>query len=245
MQSSNPPQYFLLLNPDTIVRPNAFKGLVDFMDQHPTVGIAGCRLEDPDGTPQRSAFRFQSPASEFEGSLRLYLITRLLKQWTVAPPVRDQTFETDWVTGACMIIRREVFRDTGFLDEGYFTYFDDCDFCFNARKAGWSTWYVPTGRVVHLIGQSTGFGRKKRSRLPAYYLEARRRYFLKNYGPAYAAMADAGLILGQALWRARVILTGKEDSSAPHLLCDSIQHSVFVKGLKVNEVRNPWAPPPP
>jgi N-acetylglucosaminyl-diphospho-decaprenol L-rhamnosyltransferase len=239
MQSADPPQYFLLLNADTIVRPNAFKALVNFMDRHSNVGIAGCRLEEPDGTPQRSAFRFQSPASEFEGSLKLGLVTRLLKQWMVAPPVRDQTFETDWVSGACMIIRREVFRDIGFLDEGYYTYFDDCDFCFNARKAGWSTWYVPAGRVVHLIGQSTGVRKKNPSRLPSYFFEARRRYFLKNRGPAYAAMADAGQIAGLALWRARVMLTGKEDFSASHLLGDSIRNSVFVTGFKVNEVRNP------
>ncbi len=219
--------------------PNAFKALIDFMDQHPDVGIAGCRLEDSDGTPQRSAFRFQSPASEFEASIKLGLITRLLKNWMVAPPVREETFETDWVSGACMIIRKEVFLDVGFLDEGFYTYFDDCDFCFNARKAGWSTWYVPTGRVVHLVGQSTGFGRKKPSRLPSYFFEARRRYFLKNRGRAYAAMADAGHIAGLALWRARVMLTGKEDFSVPNLLRDSIRHSVFVAGFRENKVHNP------
>ena len=121
MQSADPPQYFLLLNADTIVRPYALKPLVDFMDQHPDVGIAGCRLEEPDGTPQRSAFRFQSPASEFEGNLKFGLVTRLLKQWVVAPPVRDHTFETDWVSGACMMIRREVFRDIWISGRRIFT----------------------------------------------------------------------------------------------------------------------------
>lgn len=239
MEGAHPPQYFLLLNADTIVRPNAFKTLVDFMDQHPNIGIAGSRLEEPNGTPQRSAFRFQSPASEFEGGLKLGLVSRLLKHWIVAPPVRDETFQTDWVSGACMIIRSEVFRDIGFLDEGYYTYFDDCDFCFNARKKGWSTWYVPTARVVHLAGQSTGLKAKNTNRLPSYYFEARRRYFLKNHGPAYAGLADAALIIGSALWRARVMLTGKEDSSPRSFLTDSIWHSVFVQGFKVNEVRNP------
>ena len=66
LRSVDPPQYVLLLNADTIIRPNAFKALVDFMDKHPSVGIAGSRLEDPDGKPQRSAFRFHSPLSEFE-----------------------------------------------------------------------------------------------------------------------------------------------------------------------------------
>jgi GT2 family glycosyltransferase len=239
MQSPDPPDYFLLLNADTIVRPNAFKALLDFMDAHPRVGIAGCRLEELDGTPQQSAFRFQSPASEFESGVKLGLVTRLLRRWVVAPPVRDEIFATDWVSGACMIIRSDVFADTGFLDEGLYTYFDDCDFCLNARKAGWTTWYVPTARVVHLVGQSTGVGNRKRRRLPAYYFEARRRYFLKNHGSLYAAMADLGQIAGSALWRLRVMLTGKEDFSPLNFLRDLIRHSVFVKGFRVNEVKNP------
>jgi N-acetylglucosaminyl-diphospho-decaprenol L-rhamnosyltransferase len=239
MQSADAPQYFLLLNADTIVRPNAFKTLVDFMDQHPNVGVAGSRLENPDGTAQRSAFRFQSPASEFEGTLKLGVVSRLLEQWVTAPPVRDQTFETDWVSGASMIVRREAFRDIGLLDEGYYTYFDDIDFSLRARRAGWSTWYVPASRVMHLGGESTGVTKKNPNRLPSYFFEARRRYFLKNYGPAYAAMVDAARIAGLALWRARVMLTGKEDFSPPNLLRDSVRHSVFLKGFRVNEVRNP------
>jgi N-acetylglucosaminyl-diphospho-decaprenol L-rhamnosyltransferase len=238
VHSANPPQYFLLLNADTIVRPNAFKALVDFMDQNPKVGIAGSRLEDPDGTPQRSAFRFQSPLGEFEGNLKLGLVSRMLKRWIVAPPVVDRTFETDWVAGASMIIRREVFEDIGLLDEGYFTYFDDIDFCFNARKKGWPTWYVPTSRVVHLVGQSTGVTNRPK-RLPPYLFEARRRYFLKNHSLFYAVMVDACMIIGLSLWRLRVLLTGKEDTTAPHLLGDSIQHSVFVKGFKLQDVQNP------
>src|SRR3974390_3447733 len=94
MQLSAPPEYALLLNADTIVRPNAFKALVDFMDQHKNVGIAGSRLEDPDGTPQRSAFRFLSPLSEFEGSVKFGPVSRLLKRWIVAPPPPESACET-------------------------------------------------------------------------------------------------------------------------------------------------------
>jgi GT2 family glycosyltransferase len=238
MRSADKPQYVLLLNADTIVRPNAFRALVDFMDRNPQAGIAGSRLEDPDGTPQRSAFRFQSPLGEFEGNLKLGLVSRLLRRWIVAPPVLESTFETDWVSGASMIIRREVFDDIGLLDEGYYTYFDDIDFCFNARKKGWPTWYVPASRVVHLVGQSTGVNRKPK-RLPPYMLDARRRYFLKNHGPLYAAAVDACMILGLSLWRLRVMLTGKQDTTAPHILGDSIRHSVFAKGLKLQDVENP------
>ena len=238
MQSADPPQYFLLLNADTIVRSNALKALVDFMDQNLKVGIAGSRVEDPDGTPQVSAFRFLSPMSEFLWGLRLEAVSRLLKRWVVALPVRDQAFETDWVAGASMIIRREVFSDVGLLDEGYYTYFDDVDFCFNARKADWTTWYVPSSRVMHLGGQTTAVN-KTRKRRPPYVFEARRRYFLKNYSPIYAAMADAAVIIGLALFRVRVMLTGKEDSTAPFLLRDIIRHSVFATGFKLNDVQNP------
>ncbi len=238
LQSADPPQYVLLLNADTIVRPNAIKALIDFMDQHPQVGIGGSRLEDPDGTPQRSAFRFQSPMSEFEGSLKLGLVTQLLRRWIVAPPVPEQACQTDWVSGASMVIRREVFRDVGLLDVGYYTYYDDIDFCFNARKAAWPTWYVPASRVVHLVGQTTGIRNKSAKRQPAYLFEARRRYFLKNHGALYAAVADAGLILGLGLWRLRVLL-GKPDSTPSHILRDSIKHSIFLTGFKIRDVPNP------
>jgi N-acetylglucosaminyl-diphospho-decaprenol L-rhamnosyltransferase len=242
MQSADPPDYVLLLNPDTVVRPNAFKALIEFMDQNPTVGIAGSRLEDPDGTPQRSAFRFKSPLGEFESQIRFGPVTRLLSRWVVAPPVVDYAYETDWVAGASMIVRREVFDRAGLLDEGYFTYFDDIDFCLTAHKCGWPTWYVPASRVVHLVGQSTGVNATPR-RLPSYLLEARRRYFLKHHTAAYAAMVDGAMIAGQALSLLRPLLTGNSGDRPPHLLADSIRHSVFLKGFNLTNVELP-APSP-
>jgi GT2 family glycosyltransferase len=238
LQSTNPPQYLLLLNADTIVRPNAFKILVDFMDQHPDVGIAGGHQEGPDGKPSCSVFRFPSPLSEFEGSLRLGLVSRVLKRWVVAPPLPDEACQTDWLSGAYIIVRREVFHDIGLLDEGYFTFFEDVDFCFNARKAGWPIWYVPESRIMHFGGQSTGLTVKKPNRLPSYAFEARRRYFLKNHGPLYAALADAGLILGLAFSRLRVLF-GMAESTPPCLLRDTIRHSVFMTGFKLKNVQNP------
>ncbi len=138
-----------------------------------------------------------------------------------------------------MIIRSEVLRDIGLLDEGFYTYFDDIDFCFNARKAGWPTWYVPASRVVHLGGRATGVRLSGPKRLPPYLFEARRRYFLKNHGVFYAAMADTAMIIGLGLWKLRVILTGKADTNPPHLLSDTIRHSVFLKGFEVKQVQNP------
>jgi N-acetylglucosaminyl-diphospho-decaprenol L-rhamnosyltransferase len=98
-RSSDPPEFVLLLNPDTLVRPGALGTLVDFMRTRCDAGIAGSRLEDLDGTPQRSAFRFHTVGSEFEGALRLGPMSRLLARYVVAPPMPDEPRRTDWVPG--------------------------------------------------------------------------------------------------------------------------------------------------
>ena len=153
------PRYVHLLNPDVIVRPGALAALVGFMEAHPEVGIAGSRLEDPDGTPQRSAFRFPSVLGELEANAKLGPLSRLLARWMVAPPVSSEACPSDWVAGASMIIRREVFDAIGWLDDRYFMYFEEVDFALRARRAGWPCWYVPSSRVVHLVGRSSGDGR--------------------------------------------------------------------------------------
>jgi len=232
--SSEKPDFILLLNPDTIIRPGAISALLDFMHNNPKVGIAGSRLEDPDGTPQRSAFRFPSIAGEFERGIRLGIVTKLLAKKVIAPPVPSTACECDWVAGASMIVRREVFEQAGLMDEKYFMYFEEVDFCLAARRKGWSCWYVPTSRVVHLVGavSQVSDSRKHRSRRPAYWFESRRRYFVKNHGWIYAARADAAYLLAYSIWRVRRLLQRKPDTDPPKLLRDSISHSVFFGGVE-------------
>jgi len=232
LESTNPPPYILLLNPDTIARPNAIKTLVNFMNDHPDVGIAGSRLEEPDGTPQCSAFRFHTALSELDSSLRLGLVSKALTKWVVWPPVSEQACPTDWVAGASMIIRQEVFEQVGLLDEDYFMYYEEMDFCLQAKKAGWSCWYVPESRVVHLVGQSSGVTDTKRppKRRPQYWFDSRRRYFIKNYGWLYASCADILWASGFTLWRLRRVIQRKPDTDPPQLLGDFLRNSVFLKG---------------
>lgn len=237
LQSAGPPHYVLFLNPDTLVRPRAFWSLIDFMDRHPKVGVAGSAQEYPDGRKHGSAFRFPTPLGEFEAGLKLGLVSKLLKRWVVAIPTGNSPCGVDWVSGASMTVRRDVFQEIGLLDEGYYTYFEDVDFCFNARKAGWSVWYVPSSLIMHLAGQSSGLTVNSRKRRPAYFFEARRRYFLKNHNAVYAAFADFALVAGLALWRLRIMLTGKQDSTPASFLRDSIRHSVFLAGFKVQGVQ--------
>lgn len=235
LQSDTPPDFVLLLNPDTVVRPGAVSALLDFMHENPTVGIAGSRLEDPDGSPQRSAFRFHSIRSELDGGLRLGIVSRLLTSKCVAPPVRDDLHPTDWVAGASMIVRREVFDDAGLMDEGYFMYYEEVDFCLRALRSGWPCWYVPASRVVHLVGQTSGVTVKntRPKRRPGYWFESRKRYFVKNHGRCYAALADAAWGLSFATFRLRQLIQRKPDTDPPKLLYDFVRHSVLLKGARV------------
>lgn len=232
LHSSDPPAYFLLLNPDTIIRPGALKFLFYFMETNREAGIAGSRLEDPDGTPQQSAFRFHSIASEIDYSLRLGVVSKLLAPWCASPPISQETCQTDWVAGASMIVRREVFETIGLLDEGYFMYYEEMDFCLQAKKSGWSCWYVPQSRVVHLVGQSSGVTDTKiiPKRRPQYWFDSRRRYFLKNYGWLYAAIADISWFSGFVVFQLRRLIQRKPYTDPPQLLGDFVQGSVFFKG---------------
>ena len=237
LQSPNPPPYILLLNPDTIVRPGAVKSLVDFMEAHPKAGIAGSRLEDPDGTPQESAFRFHNILTELDFGWRTGFISKLLANWAAAPPISQETCQTDWVAGASMIVRREVFEKIGLMDEAYFMYCEEMDFCLQANKAGWSCWYVPESRVVHLVGQSSGVTDTKKlpKRLPQYWFDSRRRYFIKNYGLVYTALTDVSWASGFAAWRVRRILQGKPDGDPPKMLTDFVMNSIFFRGGKIED----------
>jgi len=235
LSGDNPPDFVLLLNPDTVIRPGAITKLIDFMHVNPKAGIAGSRLEDPDATPQRSAFRFPTIRSELDGGLRLGLVSRMLQSTCIAPPVRDESHQTDWVAGASMIIRREVFDDVGLMDEHYFMYFEEVDLCLRAKRAGWPCWYVPESQVVHLVGQASGVTDPKAlpKRRPAYWFESRRRYFVKNHGLVYALLADAAWAMSFASYRLRQALQRKPDTDPPKLLYDFIRHSVLLKGTKV------------
>ena len=231
LKTANPPDYFLLLNPDTQVRPNALKALVDFMDHHPEVGIAGSSFEEADGKPWPYAFRFPSIFSELDSALRLGVVSKLLSKWIVAKVMGNQEEQIDWLPGASMMIRRQVFESIGLMDEGYFLYFEETDFCLQARRAGWTCWYVPQSRVMHILGQSTGVTATNQApkRLPQYWYDSRRRYFLKNHGWFYTALVDIGWLSGYSLWRVRRVLQQKPDTDPPKMLQDTFRNSVFSK----------------
>lgn len=239
LASADPPDYVLLLNPDTTVRADSLLALLRFMDGNPRAGVAGSRLLNPDGTEQGSPFRDHSWISELDRGLRLGIVSRLARRWQVPMPKPVGCREVHWVSGASLMVRRVVLEQVGLLDEGLFTYFDDADYCLRARRAGWQVWFVPESVVVHYEGASSGVARRFVTRRPAYWFQARQRYFLKNFGAFYTALADAAFILGYAIWRVRRVIQRKPDENPPHFLGDFVRHSVFFTGFRLKAVENP------
>lgn len=210
LESSDPPDYIYLLNSDAFPDSRAIEFLVEHLDSHPEVGIAGSYIHgtDPERSPHTTAFRFPSVLSEFEATLGIGLVSKLLDPWIVAPPLPTTTTRVDWLAGASMMIRREVFEAVGLLDDGYFLYFEETDFCLRAARAGWPTDYVVESSVAHIGSVSTNFQDLSRP-TPTYWYASRSRYFWKNHGRATLWLANLVYIVGGLIRRARSFVMGR------------------------------------
>ncbi len=169
----------ILLNPDTLARDGVVARLTGHLDAHPQAGIAGAAIENEAGEREISAHAMPSPLGELEGAAQLGVLSRLLSRHVVSPRPRDASHPCDWVSGACMAIRREALDAVGPMDEEFFLYYEEVDFCRRAARAGWTCWFVADARVVHFEGAATGI-KAARRRLPPYWFDSRRRFFLKS-----------------------------------------------------------------
>jgi N-acetylglucosaminyl-diphospho-decaprenol L-rhamnosyltransferase len=234
LKTKNSPDYIWLLNPDTVVYPGATSSLVNFLDKNKEVGIAGSCLINDDDTEWKFAFRFPTMLSELESAIQFGPVSRLFKNYVVAKKMGDEACQVDWLPGASMMIRRDVFDTAGLFDEDYFLYYEETDFCLKALSAGWTSWYVPSGKVKHISGQSTGVtgdsGLSKR--LPEYMFDSRNRYFTKNHGFLYATIADIAQILGLVCNKVIRFIRRKPNEHNPYLLRDSIHNFTIFKYLR-------------
>jgi len=202
-------EYILLLNSDTIVRPGAIELLVKTLNENPQMGLASPRLEWPDGSPQESCFRFHRPVNELIRSAATGPVTKLLKRYEVPLRVSDKIAYPEWTSFACVLIRRQVFEDIGLLDEDFFMYFEDVDFCKRAREAGWQIIHNPKAQVVHLRGGSSPVKSQaaKKKRLPRYFYESRTRYYFKHFGRFGLLRANIYWHLGWLVAMARKLIS--------------------------------------
>ena len=230
------PDFYWFLNPDTAVRKHSCQVLMDYLNEH-KVHIVGSRLEDEDETPQVSHFNLPSIGNEFVGGISVGVLERLSPKLRTRRDTIDVPEPCDWVSGSSMMVTREVIENVGLMDEDYFLYFEETDYCLKASRAGYTCWHVPDSRVVHYVGGATGVSdsRKKSPRRPKYWFDSRRRFFLKNYGVWKLIGADLGYVIGYALFLLRKKLTGVDLSmEPPHLLSDLIRHSFLMRGFSLD-----------
>ncbi len=149
----------VLINPDALVRRNFFEELENFFERNPAVGVAGPRIVDSEGNLQLSARKELSFISSLLG--RTSLLTRLFPKSPLVKrlfPAADEPSEptkVDWVSGACMVLRRRTLEEIGPMDERFFMYFEDADLCRRAREAGWLVYYLPQVQILHHTGASS------------------------------------------------------------------------------------------
>ncbi len=188
--------YLLLLNPDTVVLGDALPALVAYLQAHPDVGVVGPQLLNPDGSVQSSRRRFPTLATGFLESTWLEgLAPGVLRRYYALDLPDDAPADVDWLTGACLMAPRAVYARVGGLDEGYFMYSEELDWCRRIVAAGWRVVYYPAARVVHHVGKSSEQAVTARH---INFQRAKLRYFRKYHGRGAAALLRAFLLLSYA-----------------------------------------------
>jgi len=169
--------FILLLNSDVVVLPGSIDKMIKFMKEHSDVGAIGPKLLNSDGSFQISAWLFPNVITEVIRKI-VNIFARNINFRNFMERLYTREKKVDWVSGACLMIRREVVDKIGGLDENFFLYFEDVDWCYRICKAGWKIYYFPLAMMIHFLGKSMNQN-KTRS-----FLEYRRSqlYFYKKHG---------------------------------------------------------------
>lgn len=174
-------RYILLLNPDTIVHDDALAKMVSYLEEHPQVGVVGPQLLNDDGTVQSSRRRFPTLRTAFFEStwLQPYAPQAVLDHYFARDVADGETAVVEWVMGACLMTRQAVVAQVGDLDEKYFMYSEELDYCRRIHEMGWQVVYYPRARVTHLSGKSSEQAITQRH---INFNRAKLRYFRKYHG---------------------------------------------------------------
>lgn len=150
-------RYLVQLNPDTVTLPGTFQNLIGFMDQNPRAGICGPKVLNEDGTLQGPCRRGEPRPLAVIGYTfrlgRLFPKNKILNEYLLSYRDENETHQVAGVSGSCMVIRREVVEQIGYLDEKFFAYQEDADYCRRARDVGWQVFYVPIAQIIHYGGK--------------------------------------------------------------------------------------------
>jgi GT2 family glycosyltransferase len=182
--------------------------LVLFLDSHPEAAVAAARLVYPDFSDQGAAKAFPTPINVLFGRrspfTRLFPNNRYSRKYLVSRTHRsNEPFEVDWVSGACLMVRKKVLEEVGLLDEAFFMYWEDADLCFRIKQKGWKIFCVPEAKVIHYEGKSTN--RKSSNRLIIEFNKSVYRFYRKHHLRSSFEIMNLIAIIGLSL-RALVLL---------------------------------------
>jgi N-acetylglucosaminyl-diphospho-decaprenol L-rhamnosyltransferase len=181
-------RYLLLLNPDTEVVGDALATMLRFMESHPQVGGLGPQLLYSDGSQQPSRRRFPTLATAMVESTVVqewWTDNQILQRYYMADTPDDAIQDVDWVVGACLLVRRRAYEQVGGLDEGYFMYSEELDWCRRIKEAGWEIVYLPTATIIHHEGKSSEQVVTARH---IHFQTSKVRYFRKHHGSFQAGV---------------------------------------------------------
>lgn len=181
-------RYLLVLNPDTELVGHALATMIRYLDEQPVVGALGPALRYPDGSVQSSRRRFPSLATAFFESTLLHQWfpkNRVARRYYLDDHPADVPQPVDWLVGAALMIRRKAWQQVGPLDEGFFMYFEELDWCRRCRKAGWEIHYVPSAGIVHHEGKSSEQVVAART---IRFQRSKIHYYRKYYGAGWAVV---------------------------------------------------------
>ena len=215
--------YLYFLNPDASPEPGAIQAMVDYLDEHKDVGIVGSGLLNEDGTHTNSMFRFPSFWSEIDGALSFGPISRLLRARRQSFGELECAGPVDWVAGTSFMARADVFRAVGGFDEDFFLYWEEVELCHRVKKAGFAVHGLPTAKVRHVGGVSTGMHRSER-KIPGYWHRSRNLYFRKTRTGGPLPLLNFATAAALALGRGLELVKGAP-MRHPRFLRDHIRHA--------------------
>jgi N-acetylglucosaminyl-diphospho-decaprenol L-rhamnosyltransferase len=194
-------EFVLLLNPDTELRDGTLGACIDRLDADPGIGMVGCKLVLPDGRLDHAAKRsFPTPLSalaHFTGIGRSERAPEELRRYRAPQLGEDEPGPVDAVNGAFMMVRTQAVRDVGLLDEGYWLYMEDLDWCYRFWRRGWAVFYEPAGVALHVKGGSSGARRGFRQELAFH--RGMGRFYRKFYAPERSPLLSAAVYFGIGL----------------------------------------------
>lgn len=204
-------RYVLLLNPDAVVSRGCLRALVEHMEREDDIGLAGPRLLNDDRSLQYSIGRFPTPANQVG---RLLLLNRLfprsaaLRELDFRDDEYERTHDVEWLFGAVLMAKREAFEPVGILDEAYFLFSEEQDWCWRMRQAGWRVSYLASAEAVHL-----GRGGVGNPDIFVLLLDSRDTFIRKHHGRGAAAAARALVTVGLAIRYVISMLTDRQDEA--------------------------------